>query len=80
MMVTVIATGFQTRSEIRSEDYLTVVPASSSFRPNLDTPTFIRKEREQLAVDRVGANRRSASGDDLESEYDIPTFLRKKAD
>ena len=80
MMVTVIATGFQTRSEIRSEDYLTVVPASTSFRPDLDTPTFIRKEREQLAVDRVGANRRGAQGDDLESEYDIPTFLRKKAD
>jgi len=80
MMVTVIATGFQTRSEIRSEDYLTVVPAAASFRPDLDTPTFIRKEREQLAVDRVTAKRRSAPGDDLESEYDIPTFLRKKAD
>ena len=81
MMVTVIATGFQTRSDIRSDDYLHVVPAAASSRPDLDTPTFIRKEREQLAVDRVGASRRSVpTGDDLDSEYDIPTFMRKKAD
>jgi cell division protein FtsZ len=80
MMVTVIATGFTTRSEIRSENYLNVVPTTTSSRPDLDTPTFIRKEREQLAADRVTASRRTVSGDDLESEYDIPTFMRKKAD
>ncbi len=46
---------------------------------DLEMPTFIRKERETATtIDKLTRKNLSVDGED--SEYDIPTFLRKKAD
>lgn len=80
LMVTVIATGFPKGEKGLSQELIKVAPpqAKGFKKPDLDTPTFIRKERESLAIEKV--SRRMKVVDDPDSEYEIPTFLRKKAD
>jgi len=81
MMVTVIATGFSKADEPGlSKELIKIGPAAviGQARGDLDMPTFIRKEREAIAIDKVTRKNLSVNGED--SEYDIPTFLRKKAD
>jgi cell division protein FtsZ len=80
LMVTVIATGFPKGEKGLSHELINIAPpqVKGFAKPDLDTPTFIRKERESLAIEKV--SRRMKIAEDPESEYEIPTFLRKKAD
>ena len=80
LMVTVIATGFPKGEKGLSHELINIAPpqVKGFAKPDLDTPTFIRKERESLAIEKV--TRRMKIADDPDSEYEIPTFLRKKAD
>jgi cell division protein FtsZ len=80
LMVTVIATGFSRTDEGISRDLIKIGPAAviGQAKSDLDMPTFIRKERDSIAIDKVTRKNLSVNGED--SEYDIPTFLRKKAD
>lgn len=79
-MVTVLATGFNGVEKGTELDILRVVhaPTKGPNKTDLDTPTFIRKEREAIALERI--SRRQDATEDNNPEYDIPTFLRKKAD
>jgi cell division protein FtsZ len=79
-MVTVIATGFSKGEKKLSRELIRIAPSKThgAEKQELDTPTFIRKEREELAMQKVTRGIRGP--DDEDSEYDIPTFLRKKAD
>jgi cell division protein FtsZ len=80
LMVTVIATGFSRSEDNLSRELIKIGPAAviGQSKSDLDMPTFIRKEREAIAIDKVTRKNLSVNGED--SEYDIPTFLRKKAD
>ncbi len=80
-MVTVIATGFSKVEKRLSREIIRIVPSKNPAKETqgLDTPTFIRKEREEMAIQKVTRGVRGPSSDE-DSEYDIPTFLRKKAD
>jgi cell division protein FtsZ len=80
LMVTVIATGFSRTDEGISRELIKIGPAAviGQAKSDLDMPTFIRKERDSIAIDKVTRKNLSVNGED--SEYDIPTFLRKKAD
>jgi cell division protein FtsZ len=80
MMVTVIATGFSRADDNLNRELLKIGPAAviGQSKGDLDMPTFIRKDREAIAIDKVTRKNLSVNGED--SEYDIPTFLRKKAD
>jgi cell division protein FtsZ len=80
LMVTVIATGFSRVDEVISRELIKIGPAAviGQAKSDLDMPTFIRKERDAIAIDKVTRKNLSVNGED--SEYDIPTFLRKKAD
>ncbi len=80
LMVTVIATGFSKPEDTVSRDLIKIGPAAviGQSKGDLDMPTFIRKERDAIAIDKVTRKNLSVNGED--SEYDIPTFLRKKAD
>jgi cell division protein FtsZ len=80
MMVTVIATGFSKADGTLSRELIKIGPAAviSQSKGDLDMPTFIRKERDAIAIEKVTRKNLSVNGED--SEYDIPTFLRKKAD
>ncbi|MBN1573785.1 MAG: cell division protein FtsZ [Deltaproteobacteria bacterium] len=79
-MVTVIATGFAKGERRLSRELVRIAPLNTSIaeEKGLDTPTFIRKEREELALQKVTRGVRVPNDED--SEYDIPTFMRKKAD
>ncbi|MBN2223854.1 MAG: cell division protein FtsZ [Deltaproteobacteria bacterium] len=80
LMVTVIATGFSKADGSLSRELIKIGPAAviGQSKSDLDMPTFIRKERDAIAIDKVTRKNLSVNGED--SEYDIPTFLRKKAD
>ncbi len=80
MMVTVIATGFSRSDDSLNRELIKIGPAAviGQSKSDLDMPTFIRKDREAIAIDKVTRKNLSVNGED--SEYDIPTFLRKKAD
>ena len=80
LMVTVIATGFSRTEEGITRELIKIGPAAviGQAKSDLDMPTFIRKERDSIAIDKVTRKNLSVNGED--SEYDIPTFLRKKAD
>jgi cell division protein FtsZ len=80
LMVTVIATGFSKAEGSLSRELIKIGPAAviGQSKSDLDMPTFIRKERDAIAIDKVTRKNLSVNGED--SEYDIPTFLRKKAD
>ncbi len=79
-MVTVIATGFEKGERKLSHELVRIAPlkTTATDEKGLDTPTFIRKEREELALQKVTKGVRVPNEED--SEYDIPTFMRKKAD
>ncbi len=80
LMVTVIATGFSRIDDNINRELIKIGPAAviNQGKSDLDMPTFIRKERDAIAIDKVTRKNLSVNGED--SEYDIPTFLRKKAD
>ncbi len=80
LMVTVIATGFSKADDSLARELIKIGPAAviGQTKSDLDMPTFIRKERDSIAIDKVTRKNLSVDGED--SEYDIPTFLRKKAD
>jgi cell division protein FtsZ len=80
LMVTVIATGFSQGKRGVEQDVIKIASTPTGGAPSsdLDTPTFIRNQRESLAIEKV--TRRLKVADDPDSEYDIPTFIRKKAD
>lgn len=73
--VTVIATGFGKSDEETGH----IAPSISILKKeSIDTPTFLRKERniENLPVIKIGA----VSDFEMEDEYDVPTFMRRTAD
>lgn len=75
IMITVIATGFGKSEEEGSR----VIPSISVLKKeSMDTPTFLRRERnsENIPVVKIGA----VSDFDMQDEYDVPTFMRKQAD
>ncbi len=76
MRITVIATGFDTKERNKQS-----IPTISNFvshkREDLSTPAFIRKEKsaEKPVVIKMGM-----IDDNENTDYEIPTFLRKQAD
>ena len=81
--VTAIVTGFGDRFEATGHIRTGLTPLTSIHKPpaqvvNIDTPTFLRDQKQSdkiRPVRHVG----SVSFDD-EDAYDIPTFLRKSVD
>jgi cell division protein FtsZ len=86
MRVTVIATGIGNESE--TEDPLTetlrgkirdITPGDLDKIIDYDEPTFIRQKK--AVGESSGATYRGTSGTIVsDSELDVPTFLRRKAD
>jgi len=81
--VTAIVTGFGDRFESTGQTRTGMSPLTAIHKPpkqavNIDTPTFLRDQKQSdkiRPVRHVG----SVSFDD-EDTYDIPTFLRKSVD
>jgi cell division protein FtsZ len=76
MRITVIATGFDTK-EKNKQNVSTISNFGSHKREDLSTPAFIRKEKsaENPVVIKMGM-----IDDNENTDYEIPTFLRKQAD
>jgi len=76
MRITVIATGFDTK-ERNKQNIPTISNFVSHKREDLSTPAFIRKEKsaEKPTVIKMGM-----IDDNENTDYEIPTFLRKQAD
>lgn len=74
LSVMVIATGFG-QEEVQERNQFTIV------RPeNRDIPAYMRSDRKPEGIDIRQAGVSNVFGDLPESEYDIPTFIRKQAD
>jgi cell division protein FtsZ len=84
MHVTVIATGIGSKSKTRSEPELRgkvrdITPADMQDAVDYDEPTFIR--RDKAVGESTGATYRGYRWIVIDnSDLDVPTFLRKKAD
>jgi cell division protein FtsZ len=84
MHVTVIATGIGSKSKTRPEPELRgkvrdITPADMQDAVDYDEPTFIR--RDKAVGESTGATYRGYRGIVIDnSDLDVPTFLRKKAD
>ncbi|OEU68309.1 MAG: cell division protein FtsZ [Desulfobacterales bacterium PC51MH44] len=84
MHVTVIATGIGSKSKNRPEPELRgkvrdITPADLQNAVDYDEPTFIR--RDKAVGESTGATYRGYRGIIIDnSDLDVPTFLRKKAD
>jgi cell division protein FtsZ len=73
--VTVIATGFD-KSDRRGSE----VPAMALAKDTQDIPTIIRNRWEQEKFAKVRPGAELLRVDDAEETYDIPAFLRRKAE
>jgi len=83
LRVTVIATGIESEEERQKTRFSgkvrDITEADISRAVNLDEPTFIRKDR--AVGEASGAHYRGYRGIILDqSDLDVPTFMRRKAD
>lgn len=78
IMITVIATGFGKSEEEAGH----ITPSMSVLKKeSIDTPTFLRKGKEQRNIENIPVIKVGAVSDfDMEDEYDVPTFMRRTAD
>jgi cell division protein FtsZ len=74
--ITVIATGFE-QSGKKKHDIPDMLQLDGHKKEDLSQPTFIRKER---TADTPNVVRMGLIDDSMESDFEIPTFLRKQAD
>jgi cell division protein FtsZ len=74
--ITVIATGFEASGK-KKHDIPDMLQLDGHKKEDLSQPTFIRKER---TADTPNVVRMGLIDDGLESDFEIPTFLRKQAD
>lgn len=74
--ITVIATGFE-ESGKKKHDIPDMLQLDGHKKEDLSHPTFIRNER---IADTPNVVRMGLIDDSLESDFEIPTFLRKQAD
>lgn len=75
--ITVIATGFDSKNRKKQE-----IPSISNFvgynkREDLSTPAFMRKEK---SADKPTVVKMGFIDDDQNTDYEVPTFLRRQAD
>ncbi len=94
--VTVIATGFGDKSEMRRSPGMSMVGSASAISGNhsvpgvdtsglnaekkLDIPTFSRKQKDSSSDSMKLKKISVMSSADDEDKYEIPTFLRRQAD
>ena len=72
--MTVIATGFERKEQQRAPAPVQSLPAGKDAQ---DIPTIIRNRWEQERMARVRTTERVEISED---QYDIPAFLRRKAE
>ncbi len=78
--ITVIATGFEQGGKKRQNAPNVSHLSSYRQREDLNTPAFLRKDKEKAATAAQAVIKMGGADEDEDTNLEIPTFLRRQAD